>query len=351
MRKFFFLFLLLTVSTSFPIVLSLAKSTTAPTVDTPLSPVDADNIIITGSTTPGAKVFATGGPYSIAPITADANGNFAVTVALAQENTNIFLIQAQESASELSEAVQIEIVEGKAAVESYEAANPGADHTAPAAAIFSNTTITATTSTYTLTGTGEAGAKVLNNLVAFTDISGHWAETAINALSEEGVVSGYGNGLFGPNDPVTRAQIVKIALKAFGHDTSSASLTPSFPDVPSTDWSSPYIEAANAIGIVSGYDENGTKTFKPSNNVTRGEALKIILLGAGFIDTASATTDGNFTDVDSVTNWYAPYAAFAKKAGLVSGYDDGTFHGDKSITRAEVCVIVGKVVDYMSTQE
>jgi hypothetical protein len=182
-------------------------------------------------------------------------------------------------------------------------------------------------------------------LPPLTDITGHWAEGSIQALYEKGVVSGYGNELFGPNDVVTRAQVMKMALEAFA-ETDATSTSSNFSDVSSTDWFSTYVATGTAIGIVNGYEDG---SFKPDKTVTRAEALKIILEAAGFTDLSD--TSGNFTDLDSVRDWFAKYSAFAKKAGIVSGYNDGTFRGNSGITRAEVCVIIQKVIDYLGGQE
>ncbi len=182
-------------------------------------------------------------------------------------------------------------------------------------------------------------------LPPLTDIDGHWAQSSIQSLYEKGVASGYGDGSFGPNDPVTRAQIMKMALEAFG-ETDSTTTSSTFTDVALTDWAAPYISTGTAIGIVSGYDDG---TFKPEKTVTRAEALKVILEAAGFTDLSDTT--GNFTDIDSVRDWFAKYSAFAKKAGFVAGYSDGSFRGNQGITRAEVCVIIQKVVDYLGGQE
>lgn len=182
-------------------------------------------------------------------------------------------------------------------------------------------------------------------LPPLTDITDHWAESSIQALYEKGIVSGYGNGLFGPNDVLTRAQVMKMALGAFAEIDGTTGVS-NFTDVNSSDWFNPYVATGTAIGIVNGYEDG---SFKPNKTVTRAEALKIILEAAGFTDLSD--TSGNFTDVDGVRDWFAKYSAFAKKAGIVSGYGDGTFRGNAGITRAEVCVIIQKVIDYLGGQE
>lgn len=182
---------------------------------------------------------------------------------------------------------------------------------------------------------------------SFPDTEGHWAKTAIDALHNAGVVEGFEDGDFHPNEELTRAGAVKIAITAFGLDTSSMENSHStFSDVSDQDWFKDYVVFANEIGIVKGYADN---TFKPSASVTRAEALKIFLEAAGFIE-LDVPSD-NFSDVDNVRDWFAKYSGFAKTAGLVSGYSDGTFQGNRTITRAEACVIVQKLIDYLAGQE
>ena len=167
-----------------------------------------------------------------------------------------------------------------------------------------------------------------------TDIDGHWAENYILELYNDDVIGGYGDGRFGPDDSITRAQIVKIALLAFDLPTSDGE--EDFTDVKSADWFADYVaSAAGDLGIVKGYEDD---TFKPNNNVTRAEALKIILVAAGVDDFDSVTP--NFSDVDTVNDWFAKYSAYAKSSGLVGGYSDGSFKGNQTITRAEVCKLL-----------
>ena len=404
MKKFFFAFLLLAVSSSFPVLSSFAKETPKPEVDEPLSPVDATKAVLTGTAEPGASVIVTGGVYEVAPVTADSDGKFSITVALVQESSNTFYIQAQLSGWAISGSTEVTIIEGEEVTSEYED-KTGEDHTAPAAPEFDETDIETDEATYTLEGTAEAKSTVWvngeesdetvdsngsfsielalsggdtkdtfsisvadksGNLSAATkvtitssseeageleetgdktlpiDVVGHWAEDYINRLYQDDVVSGYSTGLFGPDDKLTRAQIVKIALLAFGR--SSDETSNSFSDISSSDWFYGYVLSASNLDIVSGYSDS---TFRPNQEVTRGEALKIILITAGLTDFTS--TESNFSDVLS-SDWFSGYSAYAKEIGLIGGYSDGTFRGNQSITRAEVCKIVVELLDYLETQ-
>lgn len=409
MKQFFFIFLLLVISSSIPIILSVASVTAPPEVDEPLSPVDANKAVLTGTTEPGAKIVVTGGMYEIAPVDADSQGKFAITVALSQETTNRFFIRAEVSGEEASETVEVVIEEGIQVTQEYEA-QTGADHTAPDPAEITKTDVETAENTYTIEGTGEVGSHVyVNNvdsdevvdeegffsvevalsgseekdtfsislrddagnmssgvkvyvssssdepgitesndevpsdLPRLTDITGHWAKSYIEELYEEGSISGYGDGRFGPDDPITRAQIVKIALLAFSYEWESTDES-SFTDVHKQEWFFDYVNAASGNAkIVEGYSD---KTFRPDNNVTRGEALKIIFWSGGLKD-FEEDSELTFTDITS-QDWFGPLANYAKSIGLIKGYGDGSFRGTQSITRGEVCKMVIELREYLS---
>lgn len=405
MKQFFFAFLLLAVSSSIPVFLALAEETPPPEVDEPLSPVDADKAILSGTADPGAKIVVTGGVYEIPPVTADEDGHFEITVALVQESTNSFFIRATNPGAEGSEQVEVTIVEGVEVTQEYEAST-GEDRTAPAAPDIEETEVETDESTYTIEGDGEKNTAVLVDSIdsnesvgnggtfsvevalsgggeedtftislkddagnvssgvkvkitgngeagevntdeeadeektALTDIEGHWAKSYINQLYQDGVVSGYGDGRFGPDDSVTRAQILKIALLAFELPVESGEND--FTDVTSGEWYEDYVSSASGdLDIVNGYTDS---TFRPNNPVTRAEALKIILKAAG-VELGTGT--GNFSDVDTVNDWFASYTAYAKEIGLIGGYTDGTFRGNQPITRAEVCKIVVELIEFL----
>lgn len=394
MKQFFFAFLLLTVSSSLPVVLALAEGTPLPSVDEPLSPVDADVAIITGEAEPNARIIVTGGKHEISPIYADAKGDFSITVALAQETTNDFYVQAMSENSAASASIKVTIIESEEEAQAAQNSS-GKDHTAPKAPEIEETNIETDENTYTVSGTGEVDAKILVNeeqtseevdangnfeleveltgegekdvftislmddagnissgvkvnitgqgenteKEALTDINGHWAEDYIINLYEADIVSGYGDGTFGPDDKVTRAQIVKIAILAFNYETGKDYETNPFSDVIGSDWFYDYVLEAENEAIVSGYEDG---TFRPNNEVTRAEALKITLVSGGISEYESVLP--NFNDVDTILDWFSKYTAYAKSSGLVGGYEDGSFRGNQGITRAELCKIVVELI-------
>ncbi len=178
----------------------------------------------------------------------------------------------------------------------------------------------------------------------FNDTKGHWAEEYINQLYEDEVVSGKSEGIFEPNGLITRAELTKIAILAFGHSISSSIKEHPFQDVPKNSWFAPYVEEAKRLGFVSGYDSGG---FGPNDFVTRAAALKI-LLGAAGIDPIDMTPD--FPDV-TTDAWFADYVGFAQQNEIVGGYADGSFGPGNNMTRAQVAKVVIKLLEYLDAQE
>lgn len=131
--------------------------------------------------------------------------------------------------------------------------------------------------------------------------------------------------------------IVGIGMVAIGMGFKFAQA--SFDDVPSAH---PYFSAINYVqseGIVNGYPDG---TFKPNQTINRAEFLKILLetvLTQDLIDGCELTRERLFSDVVR-NDWFAKYACTGKEAGVVSGYEDGSFRPGKPINFAEAAKIL-----------
>lgn len=168
----------------------------------------------------------------------------------------------------------------------------------------------------------------------FQDISNHWAKKYIDKLTNDGVLSGYSATEFGPDRIVTRAELIKMAIKGFRIDVVSPIDTPPFTDVGVNVWYAPYIQAAKAHNVTSGYKDG---TFKPNNSITRAEALKI-LFEASTLKTTS-TAKAKFTDVPD-SSWFKGYVYSAYTFGVVSGYSETLFKPEGLVSRAEAAKII-----------
>lgn len=161
---------------------------------------------------------------------------------------------------------------------------------------------------------------------------------ALEYLKSKNVISGYQDGTFKPDQTINRAEALKMVMLAIGEDlTSQATIT--FPDVHESDWFYTYIRKATEIKIVEGYQDG---KFKPENNINLAESLKIIFL-AFKVTLPTSITDNPFADVDKAL-WYAPYADYGKVKQLVWVLDDGKFHADRDITRADFAEIIYRMM-------
>ena len=183
-----------------------------------------------------------------------------------------------------------------------------------------------------------AAAKEGGDGTSFIDTVDHWAEGYISQIVELGIANGKSTLRFAPDDYITRAELTKMGVNAFGFDVPESVSANPFSDVAINAWYAPFIQVAKAYAIVQGYGD----VFRPNISINRVEALKILLEAADF-DIGNDTTS-SFSDTISGA-WYMKYVNFAKNNGIVSGYGDSTFRPGNPITRAEVSKIIVKILD------
>ncbi len=176
----------------------------------------------------------------------------------------------------------------------------------------------------------------------FKDAQTHWGESYIRTLYERGVINGKTLDRFDPDGLMTRAELTKVAMNAFGYELPTEVTEDPFIDVPKGSWFAVFVQAAKNAGVITGFEDG----FHPNAYINRAAALKILLTAAGFKPSSDAA---GFKDV-AKNEWFAGYVAFAKKSGVVSGYKDGTFRPDGTITRAEVAKIVTVLLSLKNNQ-
>ncbi|MBE6930140.1 MAG: S-layer homology domain-containing protein, partial [Ruminococcaceae bacterium] len=97
-----------------------------------------------------------------------------------------------------------------------------------------------------------------------------WFNNAVSTLSNAGIITGYNDGTFKPNAPITRAEFATIAAR-FSDVVYKGSH--SFVDVPASHWANRYIALAEYLGWITGYPDS---TFRPDRDITRAEAMTLI---------------------------------------------------------------------------
>lgn len=164
---------------------------------------------------------------------------------------------------------------------------------------------------------------------AFPDVyDSHANFDAINFVESEGIVEGYPDGTYKPNNTINRAEFTKILVEATydDYDIENCSWTEQFPDVPLTEWYAKYICIARSGGIIEGYPDG---TFQPGNEIKFTEAAKILVNTFGY-------------EVGSSEIWYQPFIEVLeeKNASPVSITSVA-----KEITRAEMAEMIYRLME------
>ena len=112
-----------------------------------------------------------------------------------------------------------------------------------------------------------AFAASTNNNAEYSDIVGEKCEGAVNVLSALGVVNGYEDGTYKPANIVTRAEMAKLIITALGMDSYATATTSSYTDMTNAKWAVPVVEYATNLGIINGYGNgkfgpNDTVTYE-----------------------------------------------------------------------------------------
>ena len=195
--------------------------------------------------------------------------------------------------------------------------------------------------------------------ISFSDVpANHTFYASIRCLACQGIVSGYSDGTFRPNNQVTRGQLAKMVSNAAGFSEPVTGQT--FQDVPPTNTFYEWIERLTNRGHMSGYTCGGVGDpcvppgrpyFHPFSNATRGQTAKIVSNAAGFVEPAVGQT---FEDVKPDHTFYAEIQRLATR-DVMQGYECGGpgepcisgkpyFRPSNDVTRGQSAKIVANAI-------
>jgi hypothetical protein len=168
-----------------------------------------------------------------------------------------------------------------------------------------------------------------------TDIAGHWAYDNIKKLVDLGVISGYPDGSFKPDNNITRAEFATVLVKALQVENESGRI---FADT-AAHWAKEYIATAASNGIISGYDPH---TFGPDDLLNR-EQMAVMIANATKLSPSSEKHQ--FADSGRVSTWAEASLSAAVKNNIINGYPDNTFRPQGPAARAEAVTVVVKALE------
>lgn len=222
----------------------------------------------------------------------------------------------------------------------------------------------------------------------FSDLENHWAKSTVYRLAALDLFVGYPDGTFRPEQPVTQLEAVALVMRAGGFAEArtarnypgsgpSSGTRPGQEQIPAVPWGEEYLRLAVEKEFLP---PPLLASFAPNAAITRAEmaaflsrALQLPVdpeaksspdtgtpevesaTGTGATTTgANVTAGGNaaasgngflFTDLEQAPPFYAPYVQATARAGVMSGYPDGSFRPNQGLRRGEMAVLLARLLD------
>lgn len=171
--------------------------------------------------------------------------------------------------------------------------------------------------------------------VEFDDVKLHWAKKYIEQMAFLGVIQGYDNGLFLPDEKVTTAEFISMLVRRKNYKLSAYKNIIS--DVGSGSWFADYIQTGMDNGMIDGgFIENNK--IRPNEYLTRAMAAALIAKSQNLVRTGE-----NEYNLGKIPFWQKYYMECAIDAGIFQGYSDGGYYPENNLTRAEAAVILSKI--------
>ena len=193
----------------------------------------------------------------------------------------------------------------------------------------------------TISSVTKAIGETLEELIKYTvnkfkDVKvSDWFIGTVSKLVGRGGIDGYPDGTFRPNNTITRAEFTKILVSTLGHE-----------NLPKTGshWASGYISKAEEIKLV---EKGELKDIdKP---ITRNEMAKMCANALDYLGESHNSDRDKFKsqikDFNQIPKAYQDYVLKSYSKGIITGYPDGTFKGDRGLTRAEASTVIIRVID------
>lgn len=167
----------------------------------------------------------------------------------------------------------------------------------------------------------------------------HWAFNYVAELVNKGVLAGYEDGSFRPDDTVTRAEWAKIMVLAAGLPVNDYNVY--FTDM-YDHWANIYVNTAK--DYLAAYTDG---TYKPDQAAVREDVTVSMVKLKGYdVNNADYSYLNQFTDISSISNSLKAYVAVAVQKDLINGFEDGTFRGQNTLTRAEAATLLWRAFQY-----
>lgn len=199
-----------------------------------------------------------------------------------------------------------------------------------------------------LTASGMFAVVAARTETSFRDVQTHWAKEAIADLAGRWIVGGNGEGSFEPERKVTRAEFSAMIVKALGLSGTVAADSITFRDVSAGAWYASSVQTASAYGLVSGYPDGSFGAQEPISRqqmmAILSRAMKLADLQTELTDAEKERLLKPFADAGSIAEYAKSGFAAGISAGLISGRSAKQLAPNDLTTRAEAASIIEKLL-------
>lgn len=188
---------------------------------------------------------------------------------------------------------------------------------------------------------------LISHALTYDDVQAQWAKSAVNELGAKLIVQVDSTGLFHPEHDITRAEFATILVNGLGLKMKRGALSP-YSDVKPSAWYSDVIQTAYEYSLISGFEDG---TFRPEDKLTREQAMKMLSnamkltrLNDKLPVQVEEQLMASFNDAIEVGEWAWSSIVDNLKAGIITGRDSHILAPKAFIKRAEVAVMVQRLL-------
>lgn len=177
---------------------------------------------------------------------------------------------------------------------------------------------------------------------AFNDISNHWAVETLDLLGKEGILTPRDNNNFRPDVAITRSEFSLFISKMLKLNTRSYEGI--FNDVAADMPNGTYIEAAQRYGIISGFPDGTFRPNELMTREQIAVVMRRAYVIKKGITTSSFSNPIYYTDISKIKDWSIDSVRLCSRVGIIKGRDDGSFDPEGKTTRAEAAVMIDRLM-------
>ena len=186
---------------------------------------------------------------------------------------------------------------------------------------------------------------IVNNPKSFSDIAAHWSKMNVEKLAARNIAFGKSDGVFAPNDYITRAEFAVMITRALGITEEEGNVN--FEDAQG--WYEEDISTAYDAGLING---RGDGKFYPNERIQRKDMAVIIQNALKFADKVETVKNKDsvlsmFTDSSKIDEYAKESVALCAEAGIIMGRNTKEFDPDENATRAEASAIIERMLKHL----